>query len=115
MLEPPMGQADRVHRRSSRRAFLRLLRDPATIVPSIVLVAVVAAARARSDDAWMRELSNPSRDAFERDLAALALAEQAPEMGSAAIPQLLGILEGNSECLQPPARRALRRLPMMSR
>jgi hypothetical protein len=105
-----MGQSDGVPGLTSRNRLFSFLRGPRTFGPAIVVVVNVVAARARSEDGWMRDLASPALGGFERGLAALALAEQAPHHASAAVPQLLDALDGSIERLRGPARRSLSRL-----
>lgn len=78
-----------------------------TTLPWILLLAL-AAGCARSQARWAEDLG--SADPFERALAALALAQEAPERGAELAPVLLETVDRSALELQEPARRALERV-----
>jgi HEAT repeat protein len=72
-----------------------------------LLLALAVAGCARSTEAWEEDLGSKRGDLFHRGMAAIALAEQAPDRAHGAVMQLLGLLDGPEGPLRRHAPDAL--------
>jgi len=77
---------------------------------ALPLLALGALACARSDEEWIGDLQDPSAGSFERGMAAIALAEQAPAKANGAVFPLLVLLDGPESPLRAHAAGAMRQI-----
>lgn len=83
-------------------------RDPGAAALRLAAFALCLAGCAKSEDAWRADLDDP--DPFVRGLAAIAIAQIAPERSGDAVVDLVQVATGAQRALREPARRGLARI-----
>ena len=86
------------------------MRQPKRPVPLLLLLALGSSACARSVEEWQLDLTGRWSDDFHRGMAAIALAEQAPDHAAGAVVPLIRILDGPEGPMRPHAAASLRKL-----